>query len=154
MKRVMIIGQPGSGKSTLARFLGERTGLPVVHIDKIHWKPGWNEREKEEKTALCQAVHARDRWIFEGGHSVTWEERRARCDTLIWLDFPLWLRVWRVVWRTLRIGTRAISRSPNGSNPSGLDRTPATSKRRCKMPGRSRTVAPGLKQRCKNAASS
>ena len=48
MKRVMIIGQPGSVKSTLARFLGERTGLPVVHIDKIHWKPGWNERETLE----------------------------------------------------------------------------------------------------------
>lgn len=36
MKRVMIVGQPGAGKSTLARQLGERTGLPVVHIDTIH----------------------------------------------------------------------------------------------------------------------
>ena len=36
MQRVMIVGQPGSGKSTLARRLGERTGLPVVHIDTIH----------------------------------------------------------------------------------------------------------------------
>lgn len=37
MQRVMIVGQPGSGKSTLARKLGEHTGLPVVHIDTIHW---------------------------------------------------------------------------------------------------------------------
>ena len=44
MKRVMIVGQPGAGKSTIARQIGQRTGLPVVHIDKIHWMPGWVER--------------------------------------------------------------------------------------------------------------
>lgn len=101
MKRVMIIGQPGSGKSTLARLLGERTGLPVIHIDKIHWKPGWIERSAAQKTALCREAHNQDEWIFEGGHSITWEERQERCDTLIWLDFPLWLRLWRVIVRTL-----------------------------------------------------
>ncbi|MEP1209406.1 MAG: AAA family ATPase [Rhizobiaceae bacterium] len=102
MKRVMIIGQPGSGKSTLARQLGQHTGLPVVHIDMIHWKPGWIERNSAEKAALCHEVHQRDSWIFEGGHTLTWPERLDRCDTLIWLDFPLWLRVLRVVRRTLR----------------------------------------------------
>ena len=40
MQRVMIIGQPGSGKSTLAREMGKHTGLPVIHIDTIHWQPG------------------------------------------------------------------------------------------------------------------
>jgi adenylate kinase family enzyme len=40
MERVIIIGCGGSGKSTLARQLGERTGLPVVHLDKLFWNPG------------------------------------------------------------------------------------------------------------------
>lgn len=102
MQRVMIIGQPGSGKSTLARAMGARTGLPVVHIDRIHWMPGWQERPAPEKGRLCAEVHAQDAWIFEGGHSRTWGERLDRADTLIWLDFPLWLRYWRVVKRTLR----------------------------------------------------
>jgi len=39
MKRVMIIGGSGSGKSTLARQLGEITKLPIIHIDKMYWKP-------------------------------------------------------------------------------------------------------------------
>lgn len=102
MKRVMIIGQPGSGKSTLARALGARTGLPVEHIDHIHWKPGWIARDNLEKTVLCRKIHQRDRWIFEGGHSTTWPQRLQRCDTIIWLDVPFLHRAWRVVRRTLR----------------------------------------------------
>ena len=102
MKRVMIIGQPGAGKSVFARQLGQKTGLPVVHIDKIHWKSGWVERTGAEKDEMCSAVHARDSRIFEGGRSSTWAERLDRADTLIWLDIPLWLRVWRVFKRTVR----------------------------------------------------
>ncbi|MBM7067304.1 DNA topology modulation protein FlaR [Actibacterium sp. 188UL27-1] len=101
MKRVMIIGQPGSGKSTLARMLGERTGLPVRHIDLIHWKSGWVERSRNEKHAMAHEVHMQDRWIFEGNMSATYPERIARADTCIWLDIPLWLRLWRVAKRTV-----------------------------------------------------
>ncbi|PIB52990.1 AAA family ATPase [Pseudomonas sp. 2995-1] len=101
MQRVMIVGQPGSGKSTLARELGQRTGLPVVHIDTIHWQPGWIERSRDEKTQLCLEVEARDCWIFEGGHSATWENRMARADLLIWIDRSATLRFLRVLRRTL-----------------------------------------------------
>lgn len=100
MQRVMIVGQPGSGKSTLARKLGEQTGLPVVHIDTIHWQPGWVERSPDEKTRLCREVEARERWIFEGGHSTTWSNRLARADMLIWIDRSAALRFWRVFCRT------------------------------------------------------
>ena len=79
-KRVMIIGQPGSGKSTLARRLGEPLQLPVVHIDRIHWKSGWIERAGPEKDLLCSEVHARDKWIFEGGRSNTWRVLKRRVE--------------------------------------------------------------------------
>lgn len=39
MKRVMIYGGSGSGKSWLTQKLGYITGLPVVHIDSMYWKP-------------------------------------------------------------------------------------------------------------------
>jgi adenylate kinase family enzyme len=97
----MIVGQPGSGKSSLARSMALRSGLPVIHIDKIHWRPGWVERGREEKTRLCRDAEAGDRWIFEGGHSATWDSRVARADLLIWIDRPLMLRLWRVLRRTL-----------------------------------------------------
>ena len=102
MQRVMIIGQPGSGKSTLARRLGELTFLPVTHIDRIHWKPGWVERAPAEKTRMTRDAIAAPSWIFEGGHSATYADRLARADTLIWLDMPVALRLWRVLARTIR----------------------------------------------------
>jgi len=97
--RIMIVGQPGSGKSTLARVLGEILGLPVIHIDQIHWKPGWVERPKEEKLPLMIEAHSRDQWVFEGGFSTTWPERASRAGMVIWLDFPLTVRAWRVLRR-------------------------------------------------------
>ena len=97
----MIVGQPGSGKSTLARQLGKVSGLPVIHIDRIHWQPGWVERTKAEKTRLCLEAEAGEQWIFEGGHSRTWPSRLARADLLIWLDRPVGRRLWRVVRRAV-----------------------------------------------------
>ena len=101
MQRVMITGGPGSGKSTLARALGAATGLPVFHMDKLHWKPGWVPRPLAEKVPLAHAIENRTRWIFEGGLSTTYDHRAARADTLIWLDLPIGLRFWRVLRRLI-----------------------------------------------------
>ena len=98
----MIVGQPGSGKSTLARLLGEATGLPVHHMDHIHWMPGWKMRADCERMKMVRAVEDSDAWIFEGGFSRTFDYRRERADTLIFLDTPFRLRIWRVTWRFVR----------------------------------------------------
>lgn len=100
MQRVMIIGGSGSGKSMVARKLGDITGLPVVHLDKIHWQPGWVERPKPERYELIRDVVATDKWIFDGNYSLTFELRAARADTIIFLDISTRRRVARVLWRT------------------------------------------------------
>lgn len=112
----MIIGQPGAGKSTLALRLGEKTGLPVYHMDQIHWKSGWIERPVEEKTPLVKAVHAKEAWIFEGGHSLSWPERLERCDTLLWIDISMPVRMWRVIKRRLIYSGRTRPDLPDYCN--------------------------------------
>ncbi|MGI9272772.1 MAG: DNA topology modulation protein FlaR [Woeseiaceae bacterium] len=99
MKRVMIIGGAGSGKSTLALKLGDVTGLPVIHIDKMYWLPGWVEREREEVHRLAREAAQGERWILDGNNSATMWDRVARADTLIFLDFSTMRRLWRILWR-------------------------------------------------------
>ena len=101
MQRIMISGGPGSGKSTLGIKLAVKTGLPLYHMDHIHYRPGWDARSVEEKDQMAHEVHMREQWIFEGGHMRTYAERIERADTIIWLDIPFWLRLWRCFWRSI-----------------------------------------------------
>lgn len=102
MQRVVIFGCSGTGKSTLARKLGERLGLPVVHMDALFWEPGWTEPDGEAFRARVAAALAGGRWISEGNYvSRTAELRLPGADLILWLDQPLWLRLWRVASRAL-----------------------------------------------------
>ena len=87
MKRIMIIGCGGSGKSTLARQLGEKTGLPVTHLDKLYWRPGWENISREEFDELHRSMLVREEWIADGNFDRTMAERMDYCDTVIYLDF-------------------------------------------------------------------
>ena len=88
MERVMIIGCGGAGKSTLARQLGEKTGLPVVHLDQIWWAPGnWKHMEREEFDARLLEEMEKPQWILDGNFNRTIEMRLKKCDTVIYLDF-------------------------------------------------------------------
>lgn len=90
MERILIIGCSGSGKSTLARALGKRLQLPVVHLDRLWWREGWENVTKEEfDTALAQEL-AKPRWIIDGNYSRTMEQRLEKCDTILYLDFNRW----------------------------------------------------------------
>ncbi len=88
MERILIIGCGGAGKSTLARQLGEKTGLPVVHLDSIFWLPDWAEMDRDTFDNRIREEMAKEKWILDGNYNRTLPERIARCDTIIYLDFP------------------------------------------------------------------
>ncbi|MBQ3214958.1 MAG: DNA topology modulation protein [Oscillospiraceae bacterium] len=120
MERIMIIGCGGAGKSTLARQLGEKLGLPVVHLDKLFWKPNWVQVSQEEFDALHQAELAKDKWIIDGNFNRTIPERIARCDTIIYLDFNRFACLWGVLKRNLT--NRGVVRPDMGEGcPEKID---------------------------------
>lgn len=99
MKRVLVIGSGGAGKSTFARRLGERLGLPVVHLDAHFWRPGWVETPKDEWRQTVDELCAREAWVMDGNFSGTLVQRLAACDTVIFLDMPRAVCVWRALKR-------------------------------------------------------
>jgi len=87
MERIMIIGCGGSGKSTLAQALGEKTGLPVIHLDKLFWRPGWVQVSKAEFDVLHEKALSGEKWILDGNFNRTIHRRIECADTVIYLDF-------------------------------------------------------------------
>ncbi|MEO5704753.1 MAG: AAA family ATPase, partial [Candidatus Limnocylindrales bacterium] len=88
MKRVAVIGGGGAGKSKFARELGERTALPVIHLDRLYWKPGWVPMPEDAWQALHAELIEPDRWIIDGNYGSTMESRLAAPDTVVFLDLP------------------------------------------------------------------
>ncbi|MDN3449016.1 topology modulation protein [Planococcus sp. APC 3906] len=102
MRKIMVVGvSAGVGKSTFAAKLGEILDLPVHHLDSYHWKPGWQEAEKEEFESVQYNIVKRDRWIIEGNYSSTFDIRMAQADTFIYLELPLRVCLYRVLKRWL-----------------------------------------------------
>ena len=100
-ERIAILGPPGSGKSTLAVKLGQATGLPVVHLDRHFWKPGWVATPRDEWRRHHGALIAQPRWIIDGSYRSTVAERIARANTVVLLDLPRPVYITRALWRTL-----------------------------------------------------
>lgn len=121
MRRVVIIGCGGAGKSTLARALGERTGLPVVHLDRAFWKPGWVESSREEFDAKHDVLMSGERWIIDGNYSRTIDRRIAAADTVVVLDLPRLTCTIGILRRWL--GNRGNTRPDMGDGcPEKMDR--------------------------------
>ena len=102
MKRVLVIGTGGSGKTTIARHLAERTGLPLIHLDALYWRAGWQPTPSEEWLARVQQIVQGQAWIIDGNYGGTLDLRLEACDTVVFLDLPRFVCLWRVFKRWAR----------------------------------------------------
>ena len=90
MDRILVIGCPGSGKTGLAKMLGEKTGLPVIHLDRLWWTGDWENVSREEFDARLEEVLEGEKWIIDGNFSRTMPLRLQHCDTIVYLDYSRW----------------------------------------------------------------
>ena len=102
MKRILVIGSGGAGKSTVARKLGQVLDLEVIHLDRLFWRPGWVEPPREEWSQKVTELISGDSWVIDGNYSGTLEMRIRRCDTIVFLDMPRLLCVWRIFKRNFQ----------------------------------------------------
>ncbi|MDO4167574.1 MAG: DNA topology modulation protein [Eubacteriales bacterium] len=100
-QRNVIIGYSGSGKSTLAQTLGEKYHCEVLHLDCVHWLPGWQERDHTEQNAMISNfLDTHESWVIDGNYRATCYERRMNEATqIIFLDFPRHICLYRAIKR-------------------------------------------------------
>ncbi|MDR0960619.1 MAG: AAA family ATPase [Propionibacteriaceae bacterium] len=103
MRRVSVVGSSGSGKSTLARRLSSILGAPYTELDALFWGPEWTEASGDELGERVSRAIAGDAWIVDGNYrnqigALVWE----RADTVVWVNPPKPVVMWRVLIRTVR----------------------------------------------------
>ena len=89
MKKIIVVGCPGSGKSTLSKELHVKTGIPLYHLDMLNWNADRTAVEKCVFQERLLNVLEKDSWIIDGNYGSTMELRMQKCDTILFLDFPL-----------------------------------------------------------------
>lgn len=102
MHKIIVIGCPGSGKSTLSAIISQKLSLPLVHLDSLFWKSGWKESTQEEFDAKLMNELNKDCWVIDGNYNRTMNLRMRCADTVIYLDYPARICLWRVIKRVIK----------------------------------------------------
>jgi adenylate kinase family enzyme len=107
--RIWVVGTSGSGKTTVARDLSVRLGIPHVELDELFWLPNWQQPDRTEFAATVVAALAGEQWVADGNYGSIGHTVLARADTVVWLDLPFRVVVWRTTRRAIR---RLLTREP------------------------------------------
>jgi adenylate kinase family enzyme len=106
-RRIVVIGTTGSGKTTLAEYLARMLDARFVELDALFHEPNWKPAELDVFRARIAAAIDTPRWVSAGNYRNLVEDLLWRsADTIIWLDYPFLLTMWRLFWRSLRRGIR------------------------------------------------
>jgi adenylate kinase family enzyme len=105
-RRIHVIGNSCSGKSTLGARLARVLKVPLVELDALNWEPGWvslASANPEELERRIRRATQGEGWIVAGSYKdysqrIFW----PRLHSVVWLDLPMPLLIWRVVKRSWR----------------------------------------------------
>jgi hypothetical protein len=109
-QRILVLGRTGSGKTTLARELAAATGAPHVELDALLFGPGFSKAPLPVLRQRTLSAISSDVWVTDGNKKAVRDLVWPRADTVIWLDYPLVVSLWRLgkraLWRTSVIRTQ------------------------------------------------
>ena len=95
--RIDLEAYPFGCRARCSAFFGNRvlaqgahqTGLPLIHLDKEFWQPGWVQTPRPEWRAKVAELAAGERWIMDGNYDSSLDLRLPRADTVLWFDYPM-----------------------------------------------------------------
>ena len=123
MRRIAVIGSSGVGKSTLANALAAALDVPVIELDALMHGPDWTPTPTPEfRSRVMDAIASADEyhggWVVPGNYRTVADITQQRADTIVWLDLPRRVSMWRLLTRSVR---RAVTREETwGGNRESL----------------------------------
>lgn len=121
--RINVVGVSRSGKSTFAKRLSELSGIPLVEMDAVFWKPYWGVPSDEEFFGKLSTAIAGDQWILDGNYSRTTPIKWSRVQLVIWIDYSFPQTLWQSVSRTWRRGWSKEELWPGTGNRESLTKS-------------------------------
>ena len=87
--KIAILGYSGSGKSTLAKSLSEKYNLPVLHFDRVQFRPNWEIRPQASKEIMTKTfLDLHKDWVIDGNYSkLSFARRMEEADVIVLLLF-------------------------------------------------------------------
>lgn len=121
--KIAVLGYSGSGKSLLTARLAQALELPALHLDQVHWLPGWKEQEPEaEQQQVKQFLDGHQSWVIDGNYLALWGDRRlAEADVILLLQFSRWTCLKQILKRRRQNRGRSRPSMTQGC-PEKLDR--------------------------------
>jgi adenylate kinase family enzyme len=123
--RISVIGTSGSGKTMFAEKLVQAAGMRHIDLDAINWQPNWtdlNSTDVEEFRRRVTAAVADEAWVCSGNYGKVMKIVLARATHLVWLDYPRWLVMARVLRRSFVRAWTGDELWPNTGNRESFSR--------------------------------